>query len=1044
MTKNELRYSKSENLIGMPLMQSSEELLRENNDIFKEYGVNNISQQKFKSKEVFIPVLIEKNEQFELNKDGHIKESKMLGKVIVKNPGIGDKVWDIKINIHDPTNRIGKHYLVHELNPQNNWSQEFPFENPAAPPLKIVENISNVKYDLEKNIRISPILLTNVQNYLFFTVILENIHSNEISNLDVYKRLPETVQKIIECTVESGVVEYDRGHIAWRIDRLPTGKKIILTCKCAVETKTTTSGKIQIRYTLKEKFTDFFVDSLTGLTRMGDFLSIKEKDLKPGCWECEASFLNRSEFSIKINSYEVKLKEADNASFVNLQESIILNAGEKYESPKWELESVSRPAFYKHLDYSVLYDLNFVRTGQLQLEDLSINVFDIEARKEFSQTTFPSFKESSFDSAIKMKNLSTVALNHFFIQDTIAKHFIPPDKKTIQILIDGEELDWRGISTENHYQILERKRVKLLNEFDTSTGDIKGLQIRLGQISKDPSNNDVKALDAQLKDINSFLENLNKSLIQSNNQKEGFLKNIKAKEDSISKLKTNLEEIQKDLAKTTELQDITNTISKETELGNKLSQEVNTVKQDLQVKERNQSAAKNQLSNLSKKHKELTAKQNEMKKTEEQSSSEFEEVKQKLKLDKTNQTLSEKQKTLKIKLGDLKKEQTQIKKEIGNSTSELTKSEAEINQMEGNLTNLRKRLQELQKKVDEKSERIKSILESAKSVPKPEILASKVQGFNVKISEMKNSINIGTSELKDLGNQIASIDNEIGKIKKEKANQEKIKDDLDQKIKSNADSQSLHEKIQTEITNLEKKSLELVERLKELDLEISHLSEKTSNSNELDESFENLCMTPDISGVKVEIFPTGEEHNVLHYVQISLINLEKIRNSVGIGQSLEIKYPLRNTGLNPNLQSEYVCPTTITCNSIPLATPYKLSIDPKNLPSIEIEHKRQRISLGRIVDHYAEAGKFDISLIVKNDSNVALTTIEIYDTIPKRAELSNTEYSFTREAHARSELNRVVWKLDKLDAYQEIEISYLLSLPAQESYNLNDMDLSIK
>ncbi len=1044
ITKNELRYGTHENLIGMPLIQSSEENLGENADKFRWDIVNTIPQQKLKSKESFIPVLIEKNEQFELNKQGQINVSKLIGRVIIKNPGVGDKIWDIKINIQDPTNKIGKQYIIQELNPKDQWTQEFTFENPTESPLKIIENVSNVKYEIDRKTRISPILLKNVQNHLFFTVIIENSKANDIQNLDIYKRLPETVQKIVECKVDSGNVEYDRSHITWHVDRLPAKTKIMLTCKTAVDTKVTTSGKIQVRYTLKEQFNDFFVDSLTGLTRMGDFLSIKEKDLKPGHWECEASFLNRSEFSIKLNSYDVKLKETDNASFVNIREPISLNAGEKYQSPIWEIESADRPAFYKHLDFSIKSDLNFIRTGIIQLDDLSINIFDLEARKEFSQTIYQSFKESILDSTIKVNNLSTVALNHFFIQDTIAKHFIPPPKEDIQILIDGKELNWREISTENRYQTLERKRTNLLDQFDTWTDEIKGLQSKLGSLSKDQSKIDVKALETQLTGVNSAIENLNKSMIQVNKQKEGLFKKNKEKEESIEQWKKDLDEIQKELSNTKELQDITNTLTKETELGSKLTQEVNVIKQDIQIKEKSLSDAKNIHLNLTKKRTILQAKQNELAKGEEQTSSEFEETKQKLKLDKANQALSEKQKSIKTKLGDLKKEQSQLKKDLSNCTSEITKSETEIKQIGEILKNLNNQLQDLQKQVDQKSLKIKSILESAKRLPKPEILAEKTQELTAKTNEVKNLINGALSELKDINTKIIPFDQEINKIKKEKAIQDDLKKGLDEKLKKGTDFQSLGEKIQSEITSLEKKCTEYVEKIKVLDAEINQVSEKGSKPSDLDESFENLCTIPEFSGVTVKISPNDEDSNVLHNINISLINLEKIRNSVGIGQSIEIKYPLKCSGLNPNLQADYIFPTTITCNSIPLSSPYRLNIDQKDLPSIEIEHKRQRISLGRIVDHYAEAGKFDIRLIVKNDSNITLTDIEIYDTIPKEAELSNTEYLFTKGKHARPELSRIVWKLEKLNPYQELEISYLLSLPDERSYSLNDMDLSIK
>jgi len=1043
VSKNELRYSTIENLIGMPLMQSSEELLKV--DVFKQEGLTNILRQKITSKEVLIPTIIEKSEQFALNREGQITESQLIGKIFLKNPGSGDKIWDIKLNICEPSkSKIGKGYVIQELNPQEQWSQEFAFENPTIPPLKIIENVSSLKYDLERKTRVSPILLKNVQNYLFFTLILENTNPNDIHKLEIFKRLPETVQKVVECKAESGNVEFDRSHITWRIDLLPQGKKVILTCKTAVETKPTTSGTIQIRYAINEKFDDFFVESLSGLTRMGEFISIKEKDIKPGVWDCAVSFLNRSEFSIQINNYDVKLKSTDDTSFVNLRQPLQLNPGEKHDFPSWEIESITRPTFFKHLDYTVKYDRNFIRTGRIQVDEVNINVFEVEALKEFSQTSFPSFKESSVDCTIKLVNSSTVALNHFYIQDTFPKHFIPPAKEDIRVTIEGESLNWERLNAETQYQTLVTKRSELLDQVDKYIEEINGLQKKLGQVGKDQSKVDLKALSDQLSSANAALETTNKSINQINDQKEGLSKKIAEKEVMMAKLKKDLDGIQQELVKTKELQDITDTITKETELAGSLTQEAGSIKQDIQEKEQNLTTGKNLYDSLTKKLASFTSKQDECKKTEAQTSTEFEDVKQKLKADKTNVALAEKQKTLKTKLSELKKEQTQLKKDINNTNAEISKAQANQSQIEGSLATLKEQLQNLQKIEAEKRQKIKSLLESAKNAPKPDVLSTKIGELNTKTSDINKRVSATKIEIKEANEKISAFDSEFNKVKKEKDAREKQKNEFEQKIKFNSDSTAQSTKIQTDIAGLENKIEELKHAMAEIDSEITRVSGKSSESQQFEDNFEELCSRPEFLGVKAQILPDNNDFSTSHELHLTFINLEKILKPVGIGQTLEIRYPLKTVGLNPNLQSEYVFPTIITCNSIPVATPYKFNIGQENLPSIEIEHKRQRISLGRIVDHYAEAGKFDISLIVKNESNISLTDLEVYDTIPKGAEITNTEYPFTLEEHSRPELSKVVWKLEKLSGFQEIELSYLLSLPAGESYNLNDMELSLK
>src|SRR5271157_279267 len=203
--KDELRYAVLENLIGLPLTRSSNDILQ--TGIFdeeKKQGAKNNLGDGFQ-REVLMPVKLEKIEQFELDKNYGSIDRKLNYKIELKNPGKGDKVWDIKLNLKDPKSEgIGTQYLIQELNPQEEWTREFSLDAEVQPPITIRENVSNVGYQFKSVTRASPILLKNVQNYLFFTIILENASSNELYNLEIYKQLPNTVLKVVESKSEIG------------------------------------------------------------------------------------------------------------------------------------------------------------------------------------------------------------------------------------------------------------------------------------------------------------------------------------------------------------------------------------------------------------------------------------------------------------------------------------------------------------------------------------------------------------------------------------------------------------------------------------------------------------------------------------------------------------------------------------------------------------------------------------------------------------------------------------------------------------------------
>jgi len=67
----------------------------------------------------------------------------------------------------------------------------------------------------------------------------------------------------------------------------------------------------------------------------------------------------------------------------------------------------------------------------------------------------------------------------------------------------------------------------------------------------------------------------------------------------------------------------------------------------------------------------------------------------------------------------------------------------------------------------------------------------------------------------------------------------------------------------------------------------------------------------------------------------------------------------------------------------------------------------------------------------------------IFDMIPKDSNITNAEFEFKKIKHPNPEYSQIIWRVEKLYGYQEVEITYLLTLGELENYNVNELELLI-
>ena len=93
-------------------------------------------------------------------------------------------------------------------------------------------------------------------------------------------------------------------------------------------------------------------------------------------------------------------------------------------------------------------------------------------------------------------------------------------------------------------------------------------------------------------------------------------------------------------------------------------------------------------------------------------------------------------------------------------------------------------------------------------------------------------------------------------------------------------------------------------------------------------------------------------------------------------------------------------------------------------PSIKIDHKRRRASIGKEIYPGKNYDEFAIIINVNNKSNVELTDLEISDTFPQTFELISSSLKNKLSKNDKEGTNTILFTIPSLLPYQEEEIMY--------------------
>ncbi len=382
--------------------------------------------------------------------------------------------------------------------------------------------------------------------------------------------------------------------------------------------------------------------------------------------------------------------------------------------------------------------------------------------------------------------------------------------------------------------------------------------------------------------------------------------------------------------------------------------------------------------------------------------------------------------------------------------------------LESEITGLKVKIDDLKPQIDsEQDPKKKSKLEKQQEqmLAKSETAKAELKSLEEKITEI---------EKKYKNQSIETISEKITKISQEKAKVEeqvrikqhdfdKVKQEIEVIEKQLREEEGLKSKLTTEIQQLKEtistteaqsqKISESEEKLKALQKQaeiakskkqIAELLEQSSISpaeriQKIVEHTEKIIKSTKLTNLYLDIIDLNANPTLL----IRLLDASNVIEEIKPNSTIKLIYPVH--AIKPKPEADYKFHSTVFYSLAGTSQFHRYQLSENAVPTVQIIHQRRGISLGRIVDNYIENDKIAVTVLVKNTGNVSIKDLKIADFIPENSELLNMSQEVEEISTAKKQ-KKIIWKIDSLGPYQELEISYILKFLG-DTRDMDEFDL---
>ncbi len=409
-----------------------------------------ISEVEAHSTGIISSFLIQLTEEadFKLDPDLAIKKSDISGKILLKNEGKQDRIWDINLTLGNikTTSLKENSFHLNELNPGEIWEENYKVKEKKQLPITFKETIDTAPTISDEINNLVPNQKTTIE----FSFYLENLTNHDIINFKMEKQIPKafTDLKLLNEIPPKTEVKFQNDILSWKILTLKPKQVLTLDIQATIIPKTDASiktGSIQISYTsINSFYSDIILEDISSISKNMYYIEKDEQEKNPGQWTCRLILENKSEFPILLESAEIfsgHLKSEQKTTVFRAINEIIRPSDVEWISKDWTVVSKAIPTFGKKLQFKIIPTTVKSFSANISIEEKELPILWAEVRKIYNISEVASYTNTPLEVKSLIINKGNAEINQIKIKESIPENFTPPALKNIKLFIDGKELD---------------------------------------------------------------------------------------------------------------------------------------------------------------------------------------------------------------------------------------------------------------------------------------------------------------------------------------------------------------------------------------------------------------------------------------------------------------------------------------------------------------------------------------------------------------------------------------------------------------------------
>ncbi len=408
-----------------------------------------ISEIEAKSEGIISGFLVNITEHanFGLDHENNIKKADIIGRILLKNAGKRDRIWDINLKLNNikSTALSQDSYHINELNPEGKWEQQYKVTTQKEIPILFKERINTYVKGSEE----IHTLILNQKTIVEFNFFLENQDAHELIDLKLEKKIPKefTDLKLIDKSPEDTELKVQNNELIWKIPNLKPQQSLNLRIQGKISPTTLENiktGPIHIIFTKSnDLYSEIVLEDISSISKNVYYIEKDEQEEKPDQWTCRLLFENKSEFPYLLETAEVytgDIKSDQKATIFRAINEIIQPENE-WVSKEWTLLSESIPTFGKKVNFKIIPTTTKSFSGDIIVDEIELPILWAEVKKSYSISEVASYHNTPLDVQIAISIKGTAGINELLIKDFIPENFTPPALTAIKFLLDGKPLN---------------------------------------------------------------------------------------------------------------------------------------------------------------------------------------------------------------------------------------------------------------------------------------------------------------------------------------------------------------------------------------------------------------------------------------------------------------------------------------------------------------------------------------------------------------------------------------------------------------------------